>query len=117
MVYLAENPAAALLESCVHTSANDIPPYYTLLAIEVPPTVSLAPLDASTLPADWYEDVQSTRAIGSAWLRAGRSALFRVPSALVPATFNVMLNPLHPHAARLRIQSAVKYPFDPRIKK
>jgi hypothetical protein len=40
-----------------------------------------------------------------------------MPSALVPATFNVMLNPLHPDAARLRIKSSVKYPFDPRIKK
>jgi RES domain-containing protein len=26
VVYLAESPAAALLEVCVHTSANDVPP-------------------------------------------------------------------------------------------
>jgi RES domain-containing protein len=117
VVYLAETPAGALLEACVHTSANDIPPYYVMLAIETPATVSLTRLDLSTLPADWPEDVEKTREIGSAWLRAGRSALFRVPSALAPATFNVMLNPLHAHAARLRIQSAVKYPFDPRIKR
>ncbi len=117
VVYLAESPAGALLETCVHTSANDIPPYYTLLAVAVADSVSLQQLDVSTLPANWPEDVQTTRQIGSAWLRAAHSALFRIPSALVPSTFNVMLNPLHPHARRLRIQAAVRYPFDPRIKK
>jgi hypothetical protein len=36
IVYLAEAPAAALLEVCVHTSANDVPPEFTLLKIEGP---------------------------------------------------------------------------------
>src|SRR5258708_34090932 len=75
VVYLAENPAGALLESCVHTSANDIPPYYTLLAIEAPSAVSLGHLGVSRLPADWHDDVQRTRRIGSAWLRAAPSGL------------------------------------------
>jgi RES domain-containing protein len=117
VVYLAESPAGALLETCVHTSANDVPPRYTLLAIEVEEGVGTEDFDASTLPSNWIQQVAVTRQIGSAWLQAGRSALLRVPSALVPATFNVLLNPLHPNAARLRIQSAVRYPFDPRIKK
>jgi RES domain-containing protein len=117
VVYLAESPAGALLEACAHAAANDVPPRYTLLAIEVDARVSMESLDVSTLPANWPEHLAKTREIGSAWLRAGRTALLRIPSALVPATFNVMLNPLHSDAARLRIQSAVKYPFDPRIKK
>jgi RES domain-containing protein len=36
VVYLASSPAAALLEVCVHTSANDVPPEFTLLKIEGP---------------------------------------------------------------------------------
>jgi RES domain-containing protein len=117
VVYLAESPAGALLEACVHTSANDVPPHYTLLTLEVESRVATSHLKVSTLPKDWIERQEVTREIGSTWLRDGRSALFRVPSALVPATFNVLLNPIHPDAARIRIQSAVRYPFDPRIKK
>jgi RES domain-containing protein len=117
VVYLAESPAGALLEVCVHTSANDVPPLYTLLEIKVEARVGIETLDASGLPKDWPQNVQHTRELGSAWLRAGNRALLRIPSSLVPATFNVMLNPLHPDAARLRIQSVTKYPFDPRIKK
>jgi RES domain-containing protein len=117
VVYLAETPAGALLEACAHTSANDVPPHYTLLGVEVDARVSLEHLDASTLPADWTKRLEVTRGLGTTWLRERRSGLLRMPSALVPATFNVMLNPLHPDAARLRIKSSVKYPFDPRIKK
>lgn len=117
VVYLAGTPAGALLESCVHTSAGDVPPKYTLLAVLVPDDVAIESVDASAVPAGWIDNVEATREIGSAWLRSQRSALLRVPSALVPATFNYLLNPLHADAARIRIESIYKYPFDPRIKK
>lgn len=117
VVYLAESPAGALLETCVHTAANDIPPYYTLLGIAVDAVVSMDALDPNELPRNWTARVEVTRELGSKWLAAQRSCLLRVPSALVPATFNVILNPLHADAPRLRIESSVKYPFDSRIKK
>ena len=115
IVYLAETPAGALLEACVHTSANDVPPRYTLLAIDVPPRISREAV--GELRADWAGHLELTREIGSAWLRLMRSGLLRVPSALVPATFNVLLNPSHPDAGQMRIAAAYDYPFDPRLKK
>lgn len=117
IVYLAETPAGALLETCVHTSANDVPPNYTLLAVRVEEQTSVETLDVSALRADWIDHVEATRDIGSAWLRSLRSALLRVPSALAPATFNVLLNPRHPDATHLQIESTYEYPFDPRIKR
>lgn len=117
MVYLAESAAGALLEACVHTSANDIPPHYTMLAVAGGDSISWEPVDADALPRNWIERVELTREMGTTWLRQQRSCLLRVPSALVPATWNVMLNPLHPDASHLRIESVVRYPFDPRIKK
>lgn len=117
VVYLADTPAGALLESCVHTSAGDVPPKYTLLVVLVPDKFAVETLNANTLPSDWIDSLEVTREIGSAWLRSQRSALLRVPSALVPATFNYLLNPLHADAVRLSIESIYEYPFDPRIKK
>jgi RES domain-containing protein len=117
VVYLAESPAGALLEACIHTSANDVPPNYTLLEIAVEAAISLEELSASRLPAGWIEHVEVTREIGTSWLREQRSCLLRIPSALVPVTFNVLVNPLHGDAACIRIQSAVIHPFDSRIKK
>ena len=117
VVYLADTPAGALLESCVHTSAGDVPPKYTLLAVFAADDVSIEALDTRTLPSDWADKTEATREIGSAWLHSQRSALLRIPSALVPATFNYLVNPRHADAARLRIESVYEYPFDPRIKK
>jgi RES domain-containing protein len=117
IVYLAESPAGALLEACVHTSANDIPPGYTLLALRAEDSIPFETLEVATLPPDWIDHVKVSREVGSAWLRSMRSALLRVPSALVPATWNVLLNPSHPEAGKIAIEAVYEFPFDPRIKK
>ncbi len=117
VVYLAETAAGALLEVCVHTAANDVPPSYTLLEVTVPTTTRVETISVDSLPQDWSDDLEATRAIGSEWLRSMRSALLRVPSILVPATFNVLLNPAHLDSKQIAITSVVKYPFDPRLKR
>src|SRR5690242_21710008 len=69
VVYLAESPAGALLEVCVHTSANDIPPEYTLLTVEAGNDARIEAVDSATLIGDWAEREDVTQEIGSAWLR------------------------------------------------
>jgi len=115
VVYLAETPAGALLEVCVHTAANDVPPDYTLLEVTATTTVETVGLDS--LPQAWPVNLEATRAIGSEWLRSMRSSLLRVPSAIVPATFDVLLNPAHHDSKRVDITRVLKYFFDPRLKR
>ena len=117
VVYLAETAAGALLEVCVHTAANDVPPSYTLLEITVPTAIKIEAISADSLPQDWLEDLEATRAIGSEWLRSSRSALLRIPSVLAPATFNVLLNPAHLDSEQIAITTVLEYPFDPRLKR
>lgn len=45
----------------------------------------------------------------------GRSAALIVPSAVITVERNVLLNPLHPHAPRIRILSEADFSFDPRL--
>lgn len=115
IVYLAENPASALLEVCVHTAVSDIPPQFTLLEIHGPDT-ALAFSEPTKLPDDWQTNLTATRQIGTEFLRHGKSALLRVPSAIVPHTSNFLFNPLHRDARRFRVASVASYPFDIRIK-
>ena len=115
VVYLSENPAAALLEVCVHTASNDIPPEYTLLRVEGPDLATEA-ITPETLPDDWRIRFDATRQLGTDWLRSNRSVLLRIPSAVVPHTTNFLFNPLHEDAKAFRITEAASYPFDPRIK-
>lgn len=115
VVYLAGSPAGALLEVCVHTASNDVPPTYTLLRVEGPDTEFLS-ISEESLPPDWTLKPEITRALGSKWLRERTSALLKVPSAIVPETSNYVLNPLHPEASRFNIAQIHQYPFDVRLK-
>lgn len=116
VVYLTEWPAAALLEVCVHTSANDVPPEFTLLRV-VGPDVKPRIIKADGLPLGWQSRMEITRDLGTAWLRRKESVLLRVPSAIVPETTNFLLNPAHPDAKKFKIAEAFSYPFDARLKR
>lgn len=116
IVYLAESPSAALLEVCVHTSANDVPPEFTLLRIEGP-DIELPMITVENLPENWHTQLEATRDLGSAWLEKGESVMLRVPSAIVPATMNYLFNPAHQKAAEFEIVEVIGYPFDPRLKR
>ncbi len=83
--------------------------------IEAPDTTTSETVRLSSLGRNWRDDEHRIRPLGDAWLRAGRTALLFVPSAIVPRTRNCLLNPLHRDAARLKIVSAARYPFDPRF--
>lgn len=116
IVYLAESPSAALLEVCVHTAANDVPPEFTLLRIEGP-RVKTSSIATAQLPKDWQAQLETTRDLGTKWLRAKKTVLLRVPSGIVPQTANFLFNPFHPDATLFQIAEVLIYPFDTRIKK
>ena len=118
VVYAPEHPAAALLEALVHLELDGtggLPRRYQLLEIDAPDTVATETVRLSFLGRNWRDHEHRTRSLGDAWLRAGRTALLLVPSAIVPRTRNCLVNPLHPDTARLKIVSAARYPFDARL--
>jgi RES domain-containing protein len=115
IVYLAGSPPAALLEVCVHTSASDVPPEFTLLRIEGP-DLAVSVVKPKDLPEDWRTRLEATRGLGTAWLKAKKELLLQVPSAIVPETANFLFNPMHTGAAEFRITDEFAYPFDIRLK-
>jgi RES domain-containing protein len=117
IVYLAESPTGALAEALVHLELdpNNLPPHYKLLKAEAPDNISVRRVTAADLPRNWVRDEVATRTIGDEWLASQKTALLRVPSALAPETFNVLLNPLHPEAARVKVVEYREYPWDRRL--
>lgn len=117
IVYCAETPAAALLEILVHLELElrDIPARYRLLKISVPDDARIGRVSPAELPVDWLENTQATRAIGDRWLSSGATPLIAVPSAIVPETSNVLLNPAHPDANRIVIVHTSDHVIDTRL--
>jgi RES domain-containing protein len=116
VVYLSENPASALLEVCVHTAANDVPPEFTLLRIEGH-NLQVPSIMETDLPENWQALLDVTQNLGTDWLRENEAVLLKIPSAIVPQTANFLFNPLHVNASLFHIAEALKYPFDFRIKR
>jgi RES domain-containing protein len=116
IVYLAASPPGALIEVLVHLEIKEAtaPPSYTLLRISVPDKLHIQSLNCPKGEA-WKDDETLARKLGDSWLKSQRSALARVPSAIVPNTFNYLLNPLHKDAHRLRIAETQSAIFDPRL--
>ena len=119
IVYCTLNPAAALLETLVHFEIDlrDLPKRYRLLKLEAPGDLGVAQVTIADLPERWIERTDATRAVGDTWLAAGRSPLLAVPSAIVPETLNVLLNPAHQDARRIVVTQIGDHALDPRLLK
>ncbi len=117
VLYCAQSPAAALLETLVHFQIDiaDLPARYRLLKIDAPGTAAFEEVALGELPKDWIENTSVTRSIGDAWLAEARSALLIVPSAIVPETYNLLLNPAHSDAGGVRIVDVREHVIDPRL--
>ena len=117
IVYLAESPAGALVEALVHLELDParLPKSYRLLKAQVSDDLSIKIIAEADLPRNWITDQIPTRTVGDEWLASKSTALLRVPSAIVPETFNVLLNPEHVDATRVHILWHTEYPWDARL--
>ena len=116
IVYLAETATGALAEALVHLELdpNHLPRNYKLLKSEGPDDIAIRKITKSDLPRNWVEDEVATRTIGDEWLASNETALLRVPSAIAPESFNMLLNPMHREAARVVVVAYREYPWDRR---
>jgi len=112
VVYCTDHPSTALLEILVHATRSTVPDYYQLLEIEAPDNIEAF---VPAIPTNWDHDIDGTRRIGARFIADGISALMSVPSVIMPKACNVLLNPAHADARRIRIVETYRYPFDSRL--
>lgn len=74
-------------------------------SIEIPDNVSLKEIVLRDLPQDWptYPAPLKLADIGTEWARTKETLLLRVPSAIVPREYNILINPQHPDMPNARI--------------
>jgi RES domain-containing protein len=89
VVYLAEHPAAALLEVLVHLeigSPSALPDTYQLLRVEVADEGTIAEMDDDGIPANWRDDMAWSQDAGTEWLSAACSLGCQAQSFLTRTT-------------------------------
>ncbi|MGF6768524.1 RES domain-containing protein [Paraburkholderia sp. GAS199] len=71
---------------------------------------------AESLPEGWNAPaLQATTAFSDTWLFESRAAHLIVPSVVVRAEFNVLVNPAHPDATRVAVTEPQPVMWDERL--
>lgn len=112
VIYAAGSLSLAMLERLVQRRNLG-----GTLLVEAEAPDDLAVEDLTSAPSAGWRVLGSPEAVaaGSSWLAAGRTALLRVPSAVVPREANYLVNPAHPDAASLRVGAPQPLEWDARL--
>jgi len=114
-VYLSSTLSLAAMETFVHLGEDAARLDYVYFEIAIPDTVHIRPLTFK--PRGWREEPPgpTSQRVGDRWLRANASALLEVPSVIIPTETNLVLNPAHRDARKLRIRAFRPFQFDSRM--
>jgi RES domain-containing protein len=119
VVYGSETLSLAALELFVHFVRKDIVIGKALVAIPitVPDNVGVTDVLTADLKTGWDSSPpsDSTRDIGTKWIRDGLSAVLRVPSAIIPEEHNYVMNPGHADFAKITAGPPRPFSLDARM--
>ena len=118
MVYTSQSAALAALEMLVHLGRPSILAAYVLIPC-VFDDAFVSRLDRKRLPRNWrvYPAPPALQMIGDEWARRSTSAVLEVPSAVIEADSNYLLNPHHPDFHAIRVRNPQPLEFDLRLLK
>ena len=118
VAYSSESRALAVVEILANAEERDRlrAREWVFVSAEVPLELIEKP---AKVPPSWrvFPHSNETQLFGTEWAKAKRSAVLRVPSAVVPGEFNYLLNPSHPDFAKVKIGKPQPFIFDPRLKR
>ena len=117
IIYTAQNRALACLENLVHRSGEGSNALFKVMLIEVPDSIKIHVVDLKILKKDWYTmpNYAYCQSIGNQWLRDAKTAVMKVPSAVIKAEYNYLLNPYHPEFKKIKLTGTEPFDFDERF--
>jgi RES domain-containing protein len=114
IAYTSTSRPLAVLEMLVHVTRDNVPEDIVLISIDVPASL-IAKLESP--PKDWnalpFGD--PGRHAGDRWAREKKSAALLVPSVVLPAERNLLINPLHPDFSKVKIHEPEFHAIDRRL--
>lgn len=113
LIYTSATPELAHSEFMIHIK-NLPPPSTNLITIKIPEKEIL---EITELPKSWrsYSNFEETQRSTQKWLFEKKYLVLKVPSAIVPMSFNYLINPLHPKIENVLIIRSELFDFDERF--
>lgn len=115
IIYAAETLSGALLEILAHSN-RQLLPHYLVYRLEFPKKI-ISEVKVAELPKDWRSSPAplGLGQIGDRWCQEKRTAVLRVPNAIVPLEVNYLLNPAHLDFPLIEIEGSIDIAMDHRL--
>lgn len=118
VLYTSSSPALAMAEIMAHRLGQGfLTAGYDLITFTIPDRLPYKEINRTQLPEDWrlFSSYTISQPLGSVWFHRKKTLLLRVPSAVVPSDFNVVVNATHPDYELLLETKREAFPFDERF--
>ena len=114
VIYASASYSTAMLERLVHY-AGLMPRGQHFIEISIPVGTTYEIVTADSIDGWADRDGRSARAFGAQWLDDARSAILLVPSVVARMERNVLINPTHADARRIRPGLETPVTWDDRL--
>ena len=115
MLYTAETASLALLETVVHltTTAST---GFCMICLDIPDS-PIQELTIENLPRDWATNPppDALRTIGNDFISKHKYLALKIPSAVMAEDHNLLINPLHQDARKIKVMYTRELPVDARL--
>lgn len=114
VAYASESIALATLEVLAGLQRSAVLTAYSLVSARID---EAGVETLVSLPAGWrkYPPSHESQMVGDRWVAERRSLALRVPSAIIEAESNYLLNPEHPDFGGISISAPEPFAFDARL--
>jgi len=117
VIYTASSIALACLENLVHRSGEGLNANFRVVEINIPNEVTSKEITLEELPENWHtiNGYSACQSIGRRWVEEQKSCTLVVPSSIIPAETNLLINPNHPEFHQISIRNIREFSFDKRL--
>jgi RES domain-containing protein len=117
VIYASDSIATAFLESMVRRQGVGFNKDFKIMVIKLPSTIKISFVEANNLTDGWkdFHDYSQCQAIGDAWYNDGATPVLKVPSVIIPGSFNYVINFNHKEFKKITLLEVTDLVPDDRI--
>jgi RES domain-containing protein len=116
LLYTCVSQSLCVLEIAVRLSVIDVPDGLKLVTIKIKDSI-IGKVEEKQLPKDWqkFPHLRATQIFGDELISTSKNKAFLIPSAIVPAEHNLIVNPKNITKKEIEIVSIDDFYIDERL--
>lgn len=117
VIYTAESISLAYLETLAHRKGLGFNKDFRLMIIKIPNNSGFQVVDTSALSKNWrdFRNYSDCQKIGNVWFDTNEKLCLKVPSAVVPENWNVVINTFHKDFKKVKLIDILDFEPDDRL--